>query len=88
MPHATQVVLDGFQYAVVDVELPAADPTGVPTGEMVAVRQLVIKDGDLDVTIQLPLATMKELGQALSGSKIIQATKMPGQNGGSPILPG
>jgi len=76
--HAGTILLDGFQYDVVERTLPKLDPaTGGPSGETIDVRVLVIVDQNLRVEIQLLTEQMKELGQRLSGSRIVQSAILP-----------
>lgn len=79
-----QLILEGFQYQVVEATLPTVGPDGQPTGETVAIKALLVKDAHSGVVVELRMKPEEfdAFVASLSGRKIV----VPGN--GLKLLPG
>lgn len=79
------LLLDGFQYKVIDRDLPKMDElTLQPTGEVVQARVLVMETDQFHVEVQLTRDEMVELGGKLMSGDIQVVAAMPRINGARP----
>lgn len=68
-----QLILDGIQWRIVEGRIPKAGPDGVPNGETVPVKSLLVKDGHSGLVVELRMTpeAFDEFAAAVSGRKVI-----------------
>jgi hypothetical protein len=73
---AGRIIIDGMNYQVADLEVPEANPQGLPTGRILKAKALVIQDSHnpmLQVEVRMTPEQLDEMGRTLQGQVVVQA---------------